>query len=126
MCGRAAGLQRGDLRARAVGCSVARMTTRAERMAAILRQRFSPETLEIVDDSARHAGHAGAAPGGQTHYSVLLVSAGFGGLDRVARSRAVHAALQAEFQDGLHAIALTLRTPEEHTPEERARGSKIR
>ena len=93
------------------------MSTRADRIAALLRQGFSPTTLRIVDDSARHAGHAGAAPGGQTHLSVLLVADAFRGRSRVDRSRAVHAALAAEFADGLHALALTLRTPEEHGPE---------
>lgn len=89
------------------------MTTRADRIAAALRQGFNPVILRIVDDSARHAGHAGAAPGGQTHYSVLLVADAFRGQSRVDRSRAVHAALAAEFAAGLHALALTLRTPEE-------------
>ena len=89
------------------------MSTREERIAAVLRQDFAPTVLRIVDDSARHAGHAGAAPGGQTHYSVLLVAEAFRGRSRVERSRAVHAALAAEFAGGLHALALTLRTPEE-------------
>ena len=53
------------------------------------------------------------SPGGETHYNVLLVSAAFRGMNRVARSRAVHAALAAEFAGGLHALSLTLRTPEE-------------
>ena len=89
------------------------MTTRADRIAAVLRQGFEPTVLRIVDDSAKHAGHAGAAPGGQTHFSVLLVAEAFRGHSRVERSRAVHAALAAEFAGGLHALALTLRTPEE-------------
>ena len=87
--------------------------TRADRLAAALRAAFSPTRLTVVDDSARHAGHAGARPGGQTHYSVLLVSPAFQGLSRVDRARAVHAALGAEFAGGLHALALTLRTPAE-------------
>jgi stress-induced morphogen len=89
-------------------------TVRAERIAARLNDAFAPAELRIVDDSARHAGHAGAAPGGQTHYSVLLVAEAFAGQTRVARSRAVHAALEQEFAGGLHALALTLRTPAEH------------
>ena len=89
------------------------MQTRAARLEAALVQAFSPTLLRVVDDSARHAGHAGAQPGGETHYSVLLVSEGFRGMNRVARSRAVHAALEAEFAGGMHALALTLRTPEE-------------
>jgi BolA protein len=87
--------------------------TRAERLDAALRQAFTPVRLEVVDDSARHIGHAGARPEGQTHYSVLLVAESFRGMNRVARSRAVHAVLEQEFAGGMHALALTLRTPEE-------------
>lgn len=89
------------------------MENRADRIRATLTTGFAPLRLEVVDDSHRHAGHAGAAPGGQTHYSVLLVSEAFSGMNRVARSRAVHAALDAEFTNGLHALALTLRAPAE-------------
>jgi BolA protein len=91
-----------------------RMTSRATRLEAVLSREFAPTLLRVVDDSARHAGHAGAQPGGQTHYSILLVSEMFRGMNRVARSRAVHAALATEFAGGMHALALTLRTPEEH------------
>lgn len=87
--------------------------TRAERLESALRAAFAPQRLQVVDDSARHAGHAGAQPGGQTHYSILLVSEAFRGMNRVARSRAVHAVLEQEFTGGLHALSLTLRTPEE-------------
>jgi BolA protein len=88
-------------------------SSRAARLEAALTAAFAPEHLHIEDDSARHAGHAGAQPGGQTHYSVLLVSAAFRGMPRVARSRAVHAVLAQEFAAGMHALALTLRSPEE-------------
>ena len=92
---------------------------RADRITATLTAAFSPAVLRVTDDSAHHAGHVGARGGsGQTHYSVLLVSDAFRGMPRVARSRAVHAALADEFGDveagGMHALALTLRTPEEH------------
>lgn len=90
------------------------MTNRASRIDTALRRAFAPAALRITDDSAKHAGHAGAAPGGQTHYSVLVVADSFAGQSRVARSRAVHTALDAEFANGLHALALTLRTPDEH------------
>ncbi len=86
---------------------------RARRIAEILTAGFAPAALEVIDDSARHAGHAGAAPGGETHYTVVMVAEGFRGLSRVARARAVHAALATEFASGLHALALTLRTPDE-------------
>jgi BolA protein len=89
------------------------MQSRAARLEAVLEQAFSPTLLRVEDDSARHAGHAGAMPGGETHYNVLLVSATFRGMARVARSRAVHAVLETEFSGGMHALSLTLRTPEE-------------
>jgi BolA protein len=93
--------------------------SRAERLRATLTGAFAPVVLEVQDDSAHHAGHSGAQAGGQTHYSVLMVSAAFRGMSRVARSRAVHAALADEFgppeAGGMHALALTLRTPEEHS-----------
>ncbi len=89
------------------------MTDRSRRLEDALRDAFAPSALTVTDDSAHHAGHAGASPGGETHYSVLLVSDAFAGVARVARSRLVHAALAAEFAGGMHALALTLRTPEE-------------
>ena len=89
------------------------MQSRAARLETVLTSAFSPTQLRVLDDSARHAGHAGAQPGGETHYSVLLVSEAFRGMNRVARSRAVHAALAAEFTGGMHALSLVLRTPEE-------------
>ena len=89
------------------------MSIRADRIAARLTEAFAPVILQVVDESARHAGHAGAAPGGETHYAVTLVAAAFEAQGRVARSRAVHAALAEEFSTGLHALSLTLRTPAE-------------
>jgi BolA protein len=92
--------------------------SRADRLHASLTRAFAPTVLTVQDDSAHHAGHSGAPAGGQSHYSVLMVSAAFQGISRVARSRAVHTALATEFgpaeQGGMHALALTLRTPEEH------------
>jgi BolA protein len=89
------------------------MQSRAARLEAVLIEAFSPTLLRVVDDSARHAGHAGAQPGGETHFNVLLVSAAFRGMGRVARSRAVHDALAAEFAGGMHALSLVLRAPDE-------------
>ena len=88
---------------------------RAERIRALLSAALAPALLEVRDESALHAGHAGATPGGETHYSVLVVSDRFAGQGRVARHRVVNAALDAEFTQGLHALTLTLRTPEEHS-----------
>lgn len=93
-------------------------TSRTERLHAALTLAFAPSLLEVQDDSARHAGHSGAQPGGQSHFNVLLVSAAFHDMNRVARSQAVHAALAGEFGPadggGMHALSLTLRTPDEH------------
>ncbi len=93
------------------------MTTspdRADRIRHVLTQELTPTRLEVVDDSARHAGHSGAAAGGQTHYNVLVVSPRFEGLGRVGRHRLVNQALAGEFDAGLHALSLVLRTPAEH------------
>lgn len=96
----------------------AMMSDRATRIHAILTEAFAPIVLDIEDDSARHAGHSGAQPGGQTHYTLLMVTPAFAGVTRVARSRAVHAALAQEFgpaeSGGMHALSLVLRTPQEH------------
>lgn len=91
------------------------MSNRAERIEALLRHHLAPSTLVVSDDSRLHAGHAGARPEGETHYSVLVVSAAFAEQTRIARSRNVHALLAGEFANGLHALALTLRTAEEHS-----------
>lgn len=87
--------------------------SRAARLEAVLRDAFAPASLKVLDDSAKHIGHAGARPEGETHYSVLVVAEAFRGMSRVARSRAVHEAVAAEFGSGLHALSLTLRTPDE-------------
>ena len=84
---------------------------RAARMERLLRSAFAPASLTIIDDSSRHAGHAGAAPGGETHYTIRMVSQTFTGLNRVDRSRAVHQALVSEFAEGLHALSMELRSP---------------
>jgi len=87
--------------------------TRAERIEHILRAALSPTLIEVIDDSAKHAGHVGATAGGETHYDVYVVSPQFEGMGRVPRSRLVHDLLAAEFAGGLHALALSLRSPAE-------------
>ena len=79
---------------------------RLSRIRDLLTEAFEPSVLEITDDSAKHAGHAGAAPGGETHYSVKIVSGAFEGLSRVQVQRTVMMALQKEFDTGHHALAL--------------------
>ncbi len=91
----------------------AAMSDRADRIRAALEAALAPTMIDVVDDSARHAGHAGATPGGQTHFNVLVVSSAFEGQGRVARHRLVNQALGPEFAGGLHALSLVLRTPAE-------------
>lgn len=80
------------------------LTSRAERIRKALAAAFSPAELDIVDESHLHHGHAGAAPGGETHYSVRIRAPGLAPLSRLARHRAVNEALKAEFAAGLHAL----------------------
>jgi BolA family transcriptional regulator, general stress-responsive regulator len=78
-----------------------------------LTERFQPIRLAVVDESHRHAGHAGARPGGETHFAVVIVSARFAGLGRVARQRLVYDALAEELASGVHALSLTTLPPNE-------------
>lgn len=80
--------------------------TRESRIRDVLTRTFAPETLEVVDDSARHAGHTGAAPEGETHFNVRITSAKFVGMSRVDRQRAINTALAPEFETGLHALSI--------------------
>ena len=81
---------------------------RERRIRALLTEAFQPKALKIVDDSHRHAGHAGAKPEGETHYRVMIVSETFEGKTRVERQRAVNTALKSEFNSGLHALQLSV------------------
>ena len=84
--------------------------SRAERIETQLRERFSPVHFVLTDQSASHAGHAGARAGGETHYHLAMQAAAFEGLSRVARQRLVYDALREEFDTGLHALSLDLKT----------------
>ena len=79
---------------------------RNERIIAILSDHLSPSQLEVIDDSAKHAGHAGAKPEGETHYTVRIRSEILGELPRVAQHQAIYRLLDKEFQTGLHALAI--------------------
>jgi len=87
-----------------------------------LTDAFAPLVLEILDESASHAGHAGAAVHaakqggaatgiGETHFSVTIVSAAFAGLNRVARQRAIYQVLAEELAGPVHALALKADAP---------------
>jgi BolA family transcriptional regulator, general stress-responsive regulator len=87
--------------------------------AARIRQKLtaglSPVQLDIVDESDRHAGHAGADAKGETHFHVTVVSAAFTGKSRVERQRMVYALLADELSERVHALGLTTRTDAETT-----------
>ena len=78
-----------------------------------LTEAFAPSELVVTDDSARHEGHAGHRPGGETHFSVSIVSPAFAGLSRVERQRQVYAVLASELKTQVHALALTTKAPGE-------------
>ena len=82
-----------------------------------LTAAFTPLALEVRDESARHAGHAGATRGdgsrGETHFHVRLVSPAFEGVSRVERQRRIHAALAEELAGPVHALSLSALAPSE-------------
>ena len=82
-----------------------------------LTAAFAPTALEVRDESARHAGHAGATRGdgsrGETHFHVRLISAAFEGVSRVERQRRIHAALAEELAGPVHALSLSALAPSE-------------
>ena len=86
--------------------------SRADRIREALAT-LAPTELSVVDDSARHAGHGGASPAGETHFIVTVVSPMFEGRTRIERQRMVYALVDAELQSGLHALQLTTRAPGE-------------
>jgi BolA family transcriptional regulator, general stress-responsive regulator len=78
-----------------------------------LSAAFSPTRLEVEDDSARHHGHAGATPGGESHFNLVIESPKFEGLSRVQRQRAVLGALATELAGPVHALSIKARAPGE-------------
>ncbi|MCB1517352.1 MAG: BolA family transcriptional regulator [Hyphomicrobiaceae bacterium] len=81
-------------------------SNRQDSITDILNRTFSPDHLEVIDESGRHAGHAGARPEGQTHYRIKISAQHFDALGRVAQHRAIMDALESEFESGLHALAI--------------------
>ena len=88
------------------------MTVRDE-IESRLREALQPVTLNVSDDSHLHAGHAGARAGGESHFSVDIVSDRFAGLGRVARHRLVNEALAQQLKGPIHALAIKARAPGE-------------
>jgi BolA family transcriptional regulator, general stress-responsive regulator len=78
-----------------------------------LTDRFAPARLDIEDESHHHVGHEGARSGGETHFSVTIVSAAFSGQSRLARQRLVYETLSEELSKRVHALSVTTLTPDE-------------
>lgn len=81
------------------------------RLRATLEASFAPIDCQVVDESHKHEGHAGARPEGETHFRVRMTSAAFAGKSRIERQRMVHRALAGALEDHLHALSLDLAAP---------------
>ena len=88
------------------------MSDRVARIRAALEAALDPVFVEVVDDSARHAGHEGARDG-RGHFNVDVVSEAFAGLAPLARHRKVYAAVGTMMDTDIHALSIRARTPAE-------------
>lgn len=87
----------------------------ADQLRASLEDALRPVRLEIIDESARHHGHAGARPEGETHFRIVVVSDAFSGRRRIERQRMVHAAAAELLRSRIHALSIQALTPDEAT-----------
>jgi BolA protein len=78
-----------------------------------LADAFAPVSLEVLDESHQHAGHAGHRPGGETHFRVYIVAEAFRGKTRLERHRMINATLAGELRGGVHALAIHAAAPDE-------------
>ncbi len=78
-----------------------------------LTKAFAPQSLDVEDESHRHAGHAGHRPEGESHFRVHIVSEAFRGKSRIERHRMINGALAAELSGGVHALAIHASAPGE-------------
>jgi len=78
-----------------------------------LREAFAPESLDVMDESHLHEGHAGHKPVGETHFRVYIVSTAFEGKSRIERHRMINAMLAKELAGSVHALAIKAQAPEE-------------
>ena len=74
---------------------------------------LAPARLELLDESAQHAGHSGASPGGNTHWKLTIVSASFAGKPKVARHRMIYQALGELMRHPIHALSIDAKSPDE-------------
>ena len=84
---------------------------RKTRIAEKLAAAFAPQSLDVIDESHQHEGHAGHRPGGQTHFRVYIVADAFRGKTRLERHRMINQALAEELGSGVHALAIHASAP---------------
>lgn len=84
-----------------------------DRIVQKLQDNFAPQRLEVIDESHRHAGHAGHDPRGESHFEVLIVSESFAGCSRLERHRMIYVVLAEELADRVHALSLKAFSPSE-------------
>jgi BolA family transcriptional regulator, general stress-responsive regulator len=94
------------------GLNCRRMTVR-DAITNRLREAFSPESLDVTDESHLHEGHAGHRPGGETHFRIYIVSQAFEGKSRIDRHRMINATLANELAGSVHALAIHVQAPGE-------------
>ena len=85
--------------------------SRAQEIHQALQIMFNPVQLQVADESAKHRGHAGAPDEGESHFHVIIRASTFSGLSRIARHRAIHAALGIELMAQIHALSLDVDAP---------------
>jgi BolA protein len=78
-----------------------------------LRETFTPESLDVIDESHLHEGHSGHRPGGETHFRIYIVSRAFEGKSRIERHRMINSTLAAELAGSVHALAIKAQAPAE-------------
>ncbi|MGT2440403.1 BolA family protein [Bradyrhizobium betae] len=78
-----------------------------------LQEAFTPDSIEVVDESHLHEGHAGHRPSGETHFRVYIVSRAFEGKSRVDRHRMINSAVATELSGSVHALAIHAQAPGE-------------
>jgi BolA protein len=95
------------------GSRYADAMARRDLIAEKLTKAFAPASLEVVDESHQHAGHAGHREGGETHFRVYIVAEAFRGKSRLERHRMINETLVGELEGGVHALAIHASAPDE-------------
>lgn len=92
-----------------------RSMSMSEQIRQAIEEALNPTHFELINESAKHHGHAGDDGSGETHFKLIIVSTIFEGQNRLARQRLVNAALSGAFAQGLHAVSMVLKTPAEQS-----------